>query len=90
MGAFLIGTALGAVHFGGLYFSVTKLTHVKYPQLLMGLSLIVRMGLLLGVFYLLSKSGFQSILFALLGLMVARFIITMRVKQVKKTSDIKG
>lgn len=81
MSAFLVGIALGAFYFGGLYFSIKKLTEVKYPRLLMLISWVFRMLVLLGVFLYVARGGFQQILLALLGLMLMRLVITQITKE---------
>ena len=83
MSAFLMGAAVGAIFFGGLYFSVRKIAKVKYPRLLMTISLFLRMGVLLGAFFYIAKGGYQDILLALLGVMLVRFAITFALKERK-------
>lgn len=79
--AFLIGIVLGVLYFGGLYLSVERLNRVKHPSILMVLSFILRMGLLVVVFFYISKGGYKDILFALGGLILVRFIMIFRVKK---------
>jgi F1F0 ATPase subunit 2 len=78
--AILIGIVLGIIYFGGLYLSVQKINEVKYPSLLMTLSFVIRMGILVGAFFYLSKSGYKNILFALLGVMAVRLVMTFTIK----------
>lgn len=78
--AFFIGIILGILYFGGLYLTVQKINTVKTPALLMTLSLILRMGLLIGAFFYIAKSGFKDILFALVGVILARLVMTFTVK----------
>ena len=79
--AFLIGIVLGVLYFGGLYLSVERLNRVKHPSILMVLSFILRMGLLVVVFFYISKGGYKDILFTLGGLILVRFIMIFRVKK---------
>lgn len=78
---FIIGIALGIVYFGGLYFSIQKMTKAKYPSLIMTLSFILRMAILVGVFFYLSKGGYQDMLFGLLGVLLVRIIMTFMMKE---------
>ncbi len=80
MKALLIGIVVGVIFFGGLYYTVQKINDVKYPNLIMGLSFVVRMVILVGMFYYLSKGGYKDIIFALIGVMAARIVITFTVK----------
>jgi|LSQX01.1.fsa_nt_gb F1F0 ATPase subunit 2 len=73
--AFIMGIILGGVYFGGLYLSVQKINQVKRPGLLMSLSLVVRMVILIGAFFYLAKSGTRNILFALVGVILVRFVM---------------
>jgi F1F0 ATPase subunit 2 len=78
--AFFIGIILGIIYFGGLYLSIQKINQVKYPSLLMTLSFVVRMAILLGTFFYISKNGYKDILFALLAVILVRVIMTFKFK----------
>lgn len=88
--AFLLGSVLGGFYFGGLYLSVRKMTEVKYPGLLMVISLAIRMGVLLIVFFYISKGGYKDILLALLGVILVRFAITFALKESKENQIKRG
>lgn len=88
--AFFIGIILGILYFGGLYISVQKINKVKYPSLLMTLSLILRMGLLIGAFFYIAKLGHKDILFALVGVILVRLIMTLVVKNQNLNSIKRG
>lgn len=81
MTEFLIGISLGLVFFGGLYWTVQKLSDVKHPSLLMSASLLFRMAVLLAVLYYVSKGGYQGVLFAMAGMLLVRIVMTFRVKR---------
>ena len=85
---FFIGVILGIIFFGGLYWTIQKLTEVKQPALLMIGSLIFRMALLLSVLFYVSKSGYKGILYALLGMFLVRVIMTFKIE--KTTEKIKN
>lgn len=73
--AFFIGIILGILYFGGLYLTVQKIYKSKNPSFLMVISLVIRMGGLVAAFFYISKNGYKNILFTLLGIIVARFIM---------------
>lgn len=75
---FFIGIILGIIYFGGLYLSIQKINKVKYPSLLMSLSFIIRMAILLGAFFYISKNGYKNILLALVGVILVRIIMTFK------------
>jgi len=78
---FLIGVILGIIFFGGLYWTIQKLTEVKRPGLLMICSLIFRMAVLLSVLFYVSKSGYMGILYAMLGMFLVRVIMTFKIEE---------
>lgn len=87
---FFIGVVLGLFYFGGLYLSVNKMNESKSPAMLMTLSFIFRMGILIGVFFYLSKFGYENMLFGLLGLILTRFILTFTLKNKEVNSKKRG
>lgn len=78
---FFIGVILGIVFFGGLYWTIHKLTEVKQPGFLMIGSLIFRMALLLSVLYYVSRSGYKGILYALFGMLLVRIIMIFKIEK---------
>ena len=80
---FLIGALLGTIYFGGLYFSTRKIAEVKHPALLMVISFILRMGILVGVFFYVSKGGYQDMLLTLIGVILIRFAMIFALKEEK-------
>ncbi len=90
MSSFFIGIVLGLVHFGGLYFTVQTMSKVKYPSLFMGVSFVLRMGLLLGGFFYLLRGDYKDILYALAGVILIRFIMIFTVKSKIPNSSKRG
>ena len=78
---FLGGTVLGVLFFGGLYYSVGRLTQAKYPALMMMISTVIRMAILLAGVYLLVDGDFRKILAALVGIVLAKFAILFIVEK---------
>jgi F1F0 ATPase subunit 2 len=80
MFGFFIGIILGIIFFGGLYLTILKLGNVKNPSILFAVSFMLRMAILLGGLFLLSQNGYQGVLFALLGIILAKFLMIFAVK----------
>jgi F1F0 ATPase subunit 2 len=74
--AWLGGVAIGAIFFGGLWWTVRRGMTSPRPALWFLGSLLLRMGLALAGFYFVSGSHWERLLFCLLGFLVARFTVT--------------
>jgi F1F0 ATPase subunit 2 len=74
--ALLTGVLLGAIFFGGLWWTVRKGVSSKQPVLWFLGSLLLRMGLVLAGFYFVSGGHWERLLVCLLGFIMARFIVT--------------
>lgn len=72
----LAGVVLGVVFFGGLWWTVRKGLASKRPALWFVGSVLVRTGIVLGGFYLVSGGRLERLLACLLGLVIARFGVT--------------
>jgi len=69
------GAVLGAVFFGGLWWTVRKGLAAPQPALWFLGSLALRMAIVLPGFYFLSGGQWQRLLAGLLGFMLVRFIV---------------
>jgi len=69
---FAVGVGAGALYFGGLWLTVRDLHTAARPQLRLVLSFLLRMALLLAIFYLLTDRGCVAMLAAMAGLLVSR------------------
>lgn len=78
--ASLAGMALGAIFFGGLWWTVLKGASAKQPALWFGASLLLRTGIALSGFHLVSGADWKKLLACLLGFIVARIVVTRLVK----------
>lgn len=78
--AFIIGLVLGVIYFGGLYLSIQMINTAKHPSLIMVLSFVIRIGILGGVFYYISKNGVKDMIIVLIGVILVRVIMTSRLK----------
>jgi F1F0 ATPase subunit 2 len=74
--ALAAGVLLGAVFFGGLWWTVRKSVSHERPALWFLGSLLLRTSILLAGFYFVSGGHWERLLACLLGFVVARFIVT--------------
>lgn len=91
--AFIAGTAIGILFFGGLWFTVKKLVTSKRPALWFLGSLLLRICITLIGFYYIANGNWQRMLVCLLGFIISRFIIihftkTNDKKQLQSTKEI--
>ncbi len=84
------GGLLGLFFFGGLWWTVQKITGSGGPYLLFVASFIVRTTLVLGGFYLLLTVGWQYLLVAMAGFLVARTILANKLKPHTTTAGKEG
>jgi F1F0 ATPase subunit 2 len=70
------GVLLGAVFFGGLWWTVRKGVLSKQPALLFFGSLMLRTGIVLSGFYFIGRGHWERLLVSLLGFVVARLLVT--------------
>ena len=74
--ALMAGVLLGAMFFGGLWWTVKKGVSSKQPAIWFFGSLLLRMSIVLTGFYFVSNGHWQRLLMCLLGCVIARFIVT--------------
>ncbi len=72
--AFAAGLLLGAIFFGGLWWTVRKSAASRHPALWFFGSLLLRMSVTLTGFYLVGRAHWQSLLVCLLAFVLARLI----------------
>jgi F1F0 ATPase subunit 2 len=70
------GLLLGAIFFGGLWWTVRKGLSLKQPALWFLGSLLLRMGIVLAGFYFVGHGDWKRLLACLLGFVIARFVVT--------------
>ena len=87
--AFLGGLAVGWVFFYGLHRTVRALPGSDQPALLLVVSLLLRMGLLLGAGWLLFRLGgeLEHLLAAFVGVMLVRFLLLRRLGRGRNESE---
>ena len=74
------GLLLGAIFFGGLWFTVRKGVSSRRPALWFFLSLLVRMSVALAGFHLVSGGRWERLLACLVGFVIARLVVTRPTK----------
>jgi F1F0 ATPase subunit 2 len=73
--ALVAGLLLGAIFFGGLWWTVRKGVFSKSPALWFLGSMLLRMGIVLAGFYFVGRGNWQRLISCLLGFIIARFIV---------------
>jgi len=77
---FAAGLALGALHFAGLWQTLGRLPRTRMPGMLMVASLVGRLAVLLGGFYLLAHwGGWPALVAGLVGVVAARSWLLRRI-----------
>ena len=71
-----VGLLLGAIFFGGLWWTVRKGLSSRQPALWFFGSMLLRMGIALAGFYFVGRGDWRRLLACLLGFVVARFVVT--------------
>ena len=70
-----VGLVLGAVFFGGLWWTVRKGVSSPRPALWFVGSMLLRTSIVLAGFYFVSGGQWQRLLVCLLGFVIARFLV---------------
>jgi F1F0 ATPase subunit 2 len=78
------GGLLGAMFFGGLWWTVRKGVSSKQPALWFLGSLLLRMSIALAGFYFVSGGHWERLLLCLLGFVMARLIVTRLIRAAEK------
>jgi F1F0 ATPase subunit 2 len=74
--ALFAGIVLGAIFFGGLWWTIRKGVASKQPALWFAASLILRTAITLTGFYYVTRSGWPNLLACLVGFALARIAVT--------------
>jgi F1F0 ATPase subunit 2 len=74
--ALAAGLILGAVFFGGLWWTVLRGLTAANPALWFALSVLIRMAIMVSAFYYVARSGWPSLIACLCGFLVARIAVT--------------
>ena len=74
--ALATGVSLGAIFFGGLWWTVRKGFSSRQPALWFVSSLLLRTSIALAGFYFIARGHWESLLVCLLAFVIARVIVT--------------
>jgi F1F0 ATPase subunit 2 len=75
-GALLAGFALGALFFGGLFWTLRRGLSAGHPELWVFASLLLRVFIVLAGFYAVGHDDWHRLLASLAGFVVARIVAT--------------
>ena len=78
--ALVAGLLLGAFFFAGLWWTVRKGVSSKQPALWFFGSMMLRTGIILAGFYFVGCGHWKRLVTCLLGFVIARFIVTLRLR----------
>jgi F1F0 ATPase subunit 2 len=78
------GVLLGAMFFGGLWWTVQKGVASKWSALWFFGSLLLRTSIALAGFYLIARGHWERLLVCLLGFILARLIVTRLTRAAEK------
>jgi len=73
---FFAGVALGAIFFGGLWWTIRRGVSSQIPGLLFAGSLLLRTSFTVAGFYYVSRGDWRKLLACLLGFITARIFVT--------------
>ena len=73
--ASLTGVALGAIFFGGLWWTVRKGVASRCPALWFFGSMVLRTSIVLAGFYLVARDRWERMLLCFLGFLIARIVV---------------
>src|ERR1019366_4620987 len=82
--ALATGVLLGAIFFGGLWWTIQKGVSFKWSALWFFGSLLVRTSMVLGGFYFIARGHWQRLIVCLIGFVIARFIVTRITQSTEK------
>jgi F1F0 ATPase subunit 2 len=85
--AFIEGSLLGAVFFGGLWWTIQRSISAAHAGLLFSGSLFVRTSIFVVGLYFVSQHDWRRVVACLLGFMASRIVIT-RLLNVQESSSI--
>jgi F1F0 ATPase subunit 2 len=86
--ALVAGVLLGAIFFGGLWWTVRKGVSSKRPALWFLGSLLLRTCITLAGFYFFSGAHWERLLVCLIGFVIARLIITRLTRAAEKPTHL--
>ena len=85
--ALTAGAGLGAIFFGGLWWTVRNGVSSARPALWFLGSLLLRMGIVLAGFYFVSGGQWKRLVACLVGFIIARVVVTWLMRPAGKTPN---
>lgn len=85
--AWMAGVGLGLIFFGGLCWTVRRGLSSRHSALWFSGSLMVRMGIVLAGFYLVSACHYERLLACLTGFVMAQFMVIVFTRSTAVSSD---
>jgi F1F0 ATPase subunit 2 len=82
--ALVMGGVLGAIFFGGLWWTVRKVVSSKWAALWLPGSMLLRTGIALAGFYFVAGSHWERLLACLVGFVIARLVVTRLTRSAEK------
>ena len=82
--ALVAGLLLGAIFFGGLWWTVRRGVSSQRPALWFFGSLLLRMSIALAGFYVVGRAHWERLSVCLLGFIIARLIVTRLTRAAEK------
>ncbi len=86
--ALIVGVMLGALFFGGLWWTVRHGLAAKQPALWFFGSMLLRTGIVLLGFYVVMGDDWRKFLAGLLGFVIARLIVTRLTRVTEQASPL--
>ncbi len=84
----VMGVFIGAIYFGGLWWTVRKGSSSEQPALWFLGSLLLRTSIALAGFYLIARGHWENLLVCLFGFVIARLIVTRLTRGVEKPTSL--
>ena len=83
--AFLLGGTVGLFHFGGLWFTIRRMSRVRNPEVEFVLSFFLRTAISIAAFFFISDGRWENILAAMAGFLAVRLIMVHRIGPIPKS-----
>jgi F1F0 ATPase subunit 2 len=77
--ALLFGGGIGLFHFGGLWYTIRRLSLARNPEYQFFFSFFLRTAISIGLFYLVSGGRWENILAAMAGFLIIRYVIVRKI-----------
>ena len=79
--ALVVGMALGAFYFGGLWITVRRIPTMPMPAIWLALSFAVRTAAVLSGFYVVADGNWERLVISVAGFLIARMLVIRNLRQ---------